>query len=106
MVVAATMAMGAAWLRNATSALAIPGSIVAVAVTVLSDLYLPAPVVRRNTATHDEKRTSWFDALRDNCLRENPRLSDDGIRGNRPLRYDDASDAGVGAKSEPDSDIR
>jgi hypothetical protein len=36
--------------------------------------------------------------IRDSRVRENPRLSDDGIRGYPPLRYDDASDAGVGAK--------
>ena len=46
-----------------------------------------------------EKRTEGFDTIRSNPLRENPRLSDDGIRGNPPLHYDDASDAGVGAKS-------
>jgi hypothetical protein len=46
-----------------------------------------------------EKRTSGSAPIRRNRLRENPRLSDDGIRGNPPLRYDDASDAGVGAKS-------
>src|SRR5208283_5469980 len=37
---------------------------------------------------------------------KNPQLSDDGIRGNLPLRYDDASDAGVGAKSDQRSECR
>ena len=41
--------------------------------------------------------------IRDSRVRENPRLSDDGIRGYPPLRYDDASDAGVGAKSGPNA---
>jgi hypothetical protein len=49
---------------------------------------------------YGEKRTSGFVAIRDNRLREKPRLSDYGIRGNPSLHYDDASDAGVGAKSE------
>jgi hypothetical protein len=55
-----------------------------------------------DTALYAEKRTSGFDAIRCNCLRENPRLRDDGTRGKSPLRYDVASDAGVGAKSGPD----
>ena|ERR1700732_3103711 len=54
-----------------------------------------------------EKRTSGSATIRGNRLRENPRLSDDGIRGNPPLHYDVASDAGVGAKSDaPGSDSK
>ena len=54
----------------------------------------------RDTAVHGEKRTSGFDAICSNRLRENPRLSDDGIRGKSLLAYDVVSDAGVGAKSD------
>src|ERR1700722_1622332 len=49
--------------------------------------------------THGKKRTSGSAAIRSHRVRKKSRLSDDGIRGNPPLRYDDASDAGVGAKS-------
>jgi hypothetical protein len=74
---------------------------------LLSRLRPPVPANRRSalawfrrtrdTAVYAEKRTSGFDAIRDNRTKENPRLSDDGIRGKSLLDYDDASDAGVGA---------
>jgi hypothetical protein len=54
----------------------------------------------RDTVIYGEKRTSGFTAIRRNRIRENPRLGDEGIRGNPLLHYDAASDAGVGAKSE------
>ena len=64
----------------------------------IADLVLACVRCTRDTVIYGEKRTSGSATIRGNCLRENPRLSDDGIRGNPPLHYDVASDAGVGAK--------
>jgi hypothetical protein len=64
----------------------------------IADLVLACVRCTRDTVIYGETRTSGSSTTRRHRLRENPRLSDDGIRGNPPLRYDAASDAGVGAK--------
>jgi hypothetical protein len=71
----------------------------------IADLVLACVGCTRDTVIYGEKRTSGSATIRGNCLRENPRLSDDGIRGNPPLLYDVASDAGVGAKSGPCANV-
>jgi hypothetical protein len=47
-----------------------------------------------------KKRISGFATTANNRIRANTPASPDRIRENPPIHYDDASDAGVGAKSE------